>query len=90
MPAAYKTIAAKNATSQKFYLAVVDETGAEHPEFGKMELALADIRAFVAGNTPLVDSTDMNTVKFRELKTCDDAGSRYYVVVPCSGGYTKP
>jgi hypothetical protein len=35
-------------------------------------------------------STDIKTMKPREIKVCDDAGNPYYIIVQATGGYTKP
>ena len=88
----FKTIAQKDAIKQKFYLAVVDNAGAEHPEFGKVEINLGDIRDILAGFDPVPFDGDPNSPsspKFREAVVSCSTGKNLYAIVLMGGSYTK-
>lgn len=83
-----------DAENQRFYLAVIDDTGAEQVAYGKVELKLSDIRAILAATTPTAVSgaagDEPGNIKFREIQYCQADGSQAYIIGLFGGGYTKP
>lgn len=87
-----KTIAQKDAVNQRLYLAVINDAGVEQAQYGKVEIKLGDIRALLAGATPVSPNTlaDCATLKTRKLKYCDpDTGEQAFMLVVCGAPFTE-
>jgi hypothetical protein len=86
------TIAKTDAVNQRLYLAVVNDSGVEQAQYGKVEIKLGDIRALLPETIVPVDGTydGCATLKIRELKYCDpDTGEQAFMLVLCGEPYTK-
>lgn len=87
------TNAKADAGNQRFYLAVVDDTGAEQLAYGRVEIKLQEISGILAATTPTpVDGStgnDPGNIKFREVQVCLDDGSQAYAIVLMGGFYKK-
>ena len=90
----YQTVTINDAASQRYYLAVVDNTGAEQVQYGKVEIKLSEIRDILAATTPTAVSAsagdEPGSVKFREVQFCLGDGTQAYIIGLFGGAYTKP
>ena len=61
---------------------------------GKINLDANMVTSILAATTPTpisgMTATDIKTVQLREVQMCDASGNKFFAIVPCSGGYTKP
>jgi hypothetical protein len=82
-----------DAADQRLFLAVINDTGAEQLQYGRLELRLRDIRAVLAATTPTAvaegDEYNPANVKFREIQVCLDDGTQAFAVILMGGLYTK-
>ena len=61
---------------------------------GQIALNAQTIANLLAATTPTpytgFSASDLLLMEPREIKVCDDSGNPYYIIVLCTGGYTKP
>lgn len=81
----------QNAITQRFFLAIVDSSGAVHPEYGQVELRLSDIRDILKATTatPIDSGSPPGKISFKEVQFCQPDGTVIYGIVPVGGFYTK-
>lgn len=92
MPTIYNSESELSANTQRLYLAVVDDSGVEKPQFGKIELRLSDVRTVLAAAgtvTPVDSGSPAGEIRLREVQFCQPDGSTVYAIIPIGGLYTK-
>ncbi len=74
---------------------IVRATGAQDPTQPNVVLAPSDIRAILSdagaiSAAPGFAAGDWLNIKWREFAVCDSSNNKFFIILPTSGGYTKP